>query len=694
MSKHIPFRRRLGVLLAAALTFTTLGALAPSPADAAITTRDRLAGADRFETAVRVSEELLGSAGTADRVYVATGQNFPDALAAGPVAGASPILLVTSGSIPASTQAEIDRLAPREIVILGGPAAIGADVERALAAGGRNIIRHAGTDRFHTAALVSGSLFTPDNSNVVYVATGLNFADALLAGSVAGLRTSDTFGPVLLVAPDSIPTTTADEIRRLRPGRVVLIGNSSNVSDAVHNQLSALARENGGDAVRIGGSDQYETSVRVSRAYRPGTSGRVFLATGENYPDALTGSVLAASFDGPLLFARPDCIPASVDAEIRRLDPTRLTLFGGPAALSEEVRSGTVCGGGSGGSGGSGSGGSGGSGSGGSGGGGTPPPVGRQSAYVGVGTLRPGGGFEIHPGRDFNSAGGTNTVNTLGVGRYEVTFDRMDLSEGVIHVDAFQAQSSCVLNTVRPASDSIIVECTDAGAPADVEFQASFLRLPDGSPNFLYAVVDDPSATASHLSNGASNNVSGQAVEVERIGVGRHIVRFREANISGGGVTVTPTFVEGAECAVNALTLDGTDTLVGVECNGSSGSNRDIVFHLSVASGDTMGDPGSPFGYALSASASPPEGDAIVPPGDFGFNSNGGEVTVTRTRTGSYTVRIAGVLVDGGFHSVTTAGPAGARCAVGFTGSDEFGVSCIDPAGAAVDSAFFFNYFR
>jgi hypothetical protein len=63
-------------------------------------------------------------------VYVATGSNFPDALAGGPVAGAagSPLLLVPGRCLPASVRAELDRLAATKLVLVGGEGAVSASV--------------------------------------------------------------------------------------------------------------------------------------------------------------------------------------------------------------------------------------------------------------------------------------------------------------------------------------------------------------------------------------------------------------------------------------------------------------------------------------------------------------------------------------------------------------------------------------
>jgi putative cell wall-binding protein len=95
---------------------------------------ERLAGANRFATAAAISVWKFSPG--APVVYIATGGNFPDALAGGPVAGinAGPVLLLNRDSIPGATAAELARLAPKEIVILGGPGVVSTKVENQLAA--------------------------------------------------------------------------------------------------------------------------------------------------------------------------------------------------------------------------------------------------------------------------------------------------------------------------------------------------------------------------------------------------------------------------------------------------------------------------------------------------------------------------------------------------------------------------------
>lgn len=298
--------------------------------DAAILDPARIAGSDRFATGAAISRSAFG-AGVTD-VYVATGHGFPDALA-GTAAAASrggPVLLVASGHVPEAVATELDRLRPQRIWVLGGRAAVSDDVLEQLAATGAQVRRLAGPDRYATSAVVSSHAFAP-GLPVAYVATGTGFPDALGAGAAAGVLG----GPVLLTARDSLPSSVAAELQRLRPARVVVLGGTAAVADSV---VSAVQDATGAKVDRIGGSSRYETSSRVVADAFPSGTSQVLLATGEGFPDALAGGAAAARTGSPVLLVAPDgTLPTATVEELRRLRPRSIVALGGTGALSDAV---------------------------------------------------------------------------------------------------------------------------------------------------------------------------------------------------------------------------------------------------------------------------------------------------------------------------------------------------------------------
>ena len=288
----------------------------------------RRAGADRFATAAALSS----GAAKGGVVYVATGEAFPDALAAGPAAAArgTAVLLVSRTAVPAITRTRLNELGPRQIYVLGGPAAVSDAVVaelNELATDGAT--RLAGNDRYSTATAVSNNAFTTPLVPVVYIATGASFPDALTGGAAGSMRG----GPILLVERDQIPSATSTELRRLVPRSIVILGGTGAVSADVETELRTYAA----DVSRVAGNDRYASSVALSKALFPEGAPTAFVTTGVNYPDALAGGPLAGTTKVPMLLVPGRCITNVVRSELERLGATSIVLLGGEGAVSSAI---------------------------------------------------------------------------------------------------------------------------------------------------------------------------------------------------------------------------------------------------------------------------------------------------------------------------------------------------------------------
>lgn len=296
---------------------------------------ERIAGPNRYYTAVEVSQANFPE--SAETVFVASGENFPDALAAGPLAARNnaPLLLVPSSQpIPAQVTAELRRLSPSQIIVMGGPSAVSAGIEAELS-GIAPVTRYGGADRYATAALAALGEGAPNER--VFLATGLNFPDSLVAGAVAG----EVDGTVLLTAPGSLPSVTADALGQLSPSEVVIAGGTDVVSDAVQAQVRAAV--GAVPVTRAAGADRYGTSAALSRLAFPADTSEVYLATGLNYPDALAGAAVAGPNNAALLLTDPNCVPQPTLTEIGRFGTPQITVLGGPASVSDRAASLTPC---------------------------------------------------------------------------------------------------------------------------------------------------------------------------------------------------------------------------------------------------------------------------------------------------------------------------------------------------------------
>lgn len=286
----------------------------------------RLTGRDRYATSVSVSEHRFVDPAEAQTVYLARGDLFVDALAAG-VLRDGPILLVPSCSgVPTSVAAEIARISPATVVALGGPQAV-CDATLTAAAGGRATDRLGGVTRYETAALIAARAF-PSGSGRVYLAKGGDSPDAVVGGTL-------TDGPVLLAdrSGTGIPPATSVAIASLAPTLVVALGGPAAVSSAALTTAAA-----GRTTSRLAGADRWATAVEVAKHAFPSGSERVYLARGDrtNYVDAVAAGVLT---DGPVLLARGSCdwLPAATGSHLAALDPAAVVALGGEDALCQTV---------------------------------------------------------------------------------------------------------------------------------------------------------------------------------------------------------------------------------------------------------------------------------------------------------------------------------------------------------------------
>ncbi len=298
----------------------------------AVTASDvsRLAGSDRYATAAAISRSRFAAG--VPVVYLATGVGFPDALSAAAAVASKdgPVLLTARDALPSATATELARLKPARIVVVGGTGVISDAVARAADAyTAGSVTRLAGADRYATAAAVSRSSFSSGRP-VVYISTGQQFADAL-GGSAAAGRDG---GPILLVQRGSVPSSTATELARLKPGRIVVLGGSAAVSDAV---VAALSRYASGGVTRIAGSDRYATAVKLSRAGFASDAASVYVATGAKFADGLAGGPVAALLPAPLLLVTSTTVPSAVGSEVQRLAPDRIVVLGGSEVVSNSV---------------------------------------------------------------------------------------------------------------------------------------------------------------------------------------------------------------------------------------------------------------------------------------------------------------------------------------------------------------------
>lgn len=280
----------------------------------------RISGTNRYATAAGVAASWPEETDTA---FVVSGSQFPDALAAAARAGVhdAPLLLTRQDTIPPETESALRRLRPQRVVVVGGESAVSTTVLNRLKlhASSGQVLRLAGTDRYDTAAAVSR--LYPAQPQTAYLASGQTFPDALAGAALAGHRQA----PLLLTRPDGLDASTRAELARLAPRQVIVLGGRSAVSDVV---VREAARVSGAPVRRISGTDRYETAAAVAQEY-PSRTTPAYVASGQDFPDALVGAAAASHAGVPLVLTPADRVHPGTARALRHQQPTQMYVLGG-----------------------------------------------------------------------------------------------------------------------------------------------------------------------------------------------------------------------------------------------------------------------------------------------------------------------------------------------------------------------------
>ncbi|MGD8148833.1 polysaccharide deacetylase family protein [Ornithinimicrobium sp. Y1694] len=316
----------------AAAAFATPTSAPSAPATTAISgpPTSRLAGSDRYATAVAISRHRFADPASARTVYLTRGDSFLHALLAGQLTD-GPVLLVrpNCADLPTTVRAEIDRLNPTTVIALGTTSGVCDDILKT-AADGRHTERITGPTHADIARHLASRAF-PRGADTAYLTRGKVSPDAVAAGQLSD-------GPVLLTSADgqSIPPATQQAIDNLHPTTIIALGGTATIPDATLRRAA-----DGRQTARLGGDDRYATAARIAAHAYPQRTARAYLARGDgsHYADAITSGMLT---DGPVLLTQGACtkIRGSAAATLTARHPDRLIALGGTGALCDSLLAG------------------------------------------------------------------------------------------------------------------------------------------------------------------------------------------------------------------------------------------------------------------------------------------------------------------------------------------------------------------
>lgn len=303
-----------GVLFVATLLISFKASAAPVTV--------RLGGTDRYETAVKVSQNVWSKS---DYVVIASGENFPDALCSAPLAKKydAPVLLTQAGGMSTEVVQEIQRLGAKNAIIIGGTGAISKAVESQLNGIDVTYNRIQGADRYETSLKIAQIIGT---GNGAVIASGENFPDSLSIAPIAAALQM----PILLTRSDSMSDNIKTFIKNNTSPKYYVVGGSGVVNDSVVTGLTNLKR--------LGGSDRYQTNMLILGEFANSMNfSSVYIATGENFADAIGGAAGAAKTSSPIVLACSSNYPSQSIVQSHITSITSVKILGGTAVVPDTL---------------------------------------------------------------------------------------------------------------------------------------------------------------------------------------------------------------------------------------------------------------------------------------------------------------------------------------------------------------------
>lgn len=296
----------------------------------------RIYGSNRIDTAKMIAEEYNNS--SVHNVILATGLDYPDALASSVLAKKLDAPILLTGANINDCKPTFDYISKHldkdgQIYILGGETVVSQDiVEYLKKAGYSNIKRLSGTDRYDTCRVINKELNAAKGTPIFAVSAD-NFAYALATSSTAAIKGY----PIVLVEPNNIPEQSRLTIEDMQPSEIYIVGNvDEKIADKLRDiaNLPVAKKVDDSKVHYVGGEDKYHVSIDIAEKFDYYAENVVF-ATGENFPDALAGSVLAAKLNAPIILIGNDVSKQKQYIDLAKCK--NIILFGGSGAISTNI---------------------------------------------------------------------------------------------------------------------------------------------------------------------------------------------------------------------------------------------------------------------------------------------------------------------------------------------------------------------
>ncbi|MCC0631279.1 cell wall-binding repeat-containing protein [Clostridioides sp. ZZV15-6388] len=292
----------------------------------------KLKGADRFETAVKISQSGWTKS---DTVVIVNGEDrsMVDGLTATPLASVknSPILLSSNDKLPQKTVEELKRLNPSKVIVIGGNNSMPNSVVEAIKGINSKISvqRIGGDTRYQTSINIAKEIDKTNNVSKLYIGAGNGEADSLSIASLAGKEKT----PIVLTQKDGVDNEAEQFIKSNKVSNVYFIGGVEKISNKAIEQVGKIANKDVSKN-RIAGQNRQETNAKViDKFYSQSKLDGVVVANQDKLIDALAVGPLAAKNNSPVILAT-NTLDKSQESSLKGKNSSKLFEVGGGIASS------------------------------------------------------------------------------------------------------------------------------------------------------------------------------------------------------------------------------------------------------------------------------------------------------------------------------------------------------------------------
>jgi putative cell wall-binding protein len=283
----------------------------------------RLYGENRYKTNLEINKYGWNKSKYA---IIASGEDFADALCAAPLSKKydAPIFLVDKCNIKSNIINQIKNFEIEKVFIIGGPGVVSESIKNEINKIGITTERLYGQDRYETCIKVAEKL---NNKSNLFLVSGENFPDALSIAPIAAKYES----PIILTKSSCLPKSTKMYVTKEFFNKIYVIGGEAVLGDGILKDFRNYKR--------LSGKNRYETNLSILNEFSNELDfTNLYIASAENFPDALSGAALASHNKSSILLISNSPLKSSLDFISSNINNIReIVVLGGKGVVSDNV---------------------------------------------------------------------------------------------------------------------------------------------------------------------------------------------------------------------------------------------------------------------------------------------------------------------------------------------------------------------